>query len=480
MKNYILLIFLFLATILTSYSQPRTQSDKVSITDIELERVGGTLYSGGDLWVTFTVEVDRCFGRNASMRLTPVLFNDGVEVELEPMYVVPRRAEILSERRGETIPNDIIKVRPGESQSYMAGIPYEEWMNWGGVMLRATTEHCGKEFVLPSSVALCSVHLAAEEFTPFYALVEPRKEKAKKERVQSGTLFLEFKVASSEIIIDFKDNCSELEKISSTLDRFAGDKTVKEIELWGTCSPEGSYEYNTRLAESRTQSVKNYLARKYNLTDDNFIITSTPEDWEGLAESVEASSLSNKWVILDIIRSEKSYAVKDADMRKLSNYRELLDTYYPPLRRVNYSVHYNIRDYEQCELRGVWESDPEDLSERELYTLSLCDDALFSDITMYNARRFASSAAANLNRANLALMEDDLVAAEYYLQRAASLLEISPRSATPRRVSVYYNTSGILQLKRGDMQSAALLFEKAAEMGLLQGEENLNLLNLNY
>ena len=70
----------------------------------------------------------------------------------------------------------------------------------------------------------------------------------------------------TEIYEDYRRNPIELAKIRATIDtvRNDADTRITSIRIKGYASPEGSYANNTRLAQGRTETLKDYVQRLYN------------------------------------------------------------------------------------------------------------------------------------------------------------------------------------------------------------------------
>ena len=81
--------------------------------------------------------------------------------------------------------------------------------------------------------------------------------------------------------------------------------TIKNVDIKGYASPEGSWALNERLAKGRTESLKKYVQELYKFAPDMITTSYEPEDWNGLRRYVEDSKLESKKAILDIIDSKQ-------------------------------------------------------------------------------------------------------------------------------------------------------------------------------
>ena len=155
-------------------------------------------------------------------------------------------------------------------------------------------------------------------------------------------------MGKSAIQPDFRNNAAELAKIRGTLDSLIQAKNVRVrgITLVGYASPEGSTQLNDRLSAERADALKAYLLQNYKKGDPGLISArSGGEDWNGLRSLVAASSIRGKEALLKILDSDASDAAKKASIKALNGgatYATLLKDYYPRLRKVEYTIDYEL------------------------------------------------------------------------------------------------------------------------------------------
>ncbi len=149
----------------------------------------------------------------------------------------------------------------------------------------------------------CGYRPYTEDWTKDF-FVQPKAE-AKKVRAEKGEAYLSFVVNKSNILADFRENATELKKITSTIDLVKNDKNVEitDIDIHGFASPDGSYANNKRLANERAAALRNYVSSLYTLNSKLFTYQATPEDWEGFKKKIQASHLADKEAILEIANS---------------------------------------------------------------------------------------------------------------------------------------------------------------------------------
>ncbi len=458
------------------------QNDKLfTIKNVEVTRIGGTAFEGGDVVVNFTVQPSRKIRVSENLTITPVLVGQSESMTLTPIQFSRRQAVVNEWRTGKLPSTTTIIASTKEPLVYTAAFPYQDWMNESSLKINSELYRCARTDFLSSYFVASSFKLVDERRDPVLTYFEPKVEEVKR-RELSGTAYLEFKVGKWELLPYFANNAAELDKINATIEMVKTDddiRSVKNIALWGTCSPEGSYEFNAQLAQNRVMSVREYIQNRYLYPFDIFTVTSTPENWAGLRAAVEKSTLYNRGEILSIIDSGYSPEMMDRKMSALPNYRELLDYYYPPLRRVDYRINYVVEQLDLQRSVSIYEKQPRDMSLNELYILAMSygeNSVKFVDVIRMSVLLFDDSAEANVNAAVSAVAQGKYSAAKGYLDVAKSEIFNSGSNSNNRLLeSVYYNTLGVWALFTGNEALASESISRAAAMGLKAAVDNLPL-----
>ncbi|MBQ8838581.1 MAG: hypothetical protein IJ005_04605, partial [Bacteroidales bacterium] len=272
-----------------------------------------------------------------------------------------------------------------------------------------------------------------------------------------GSAFIDFVVSTTDIRPDYRENRRELRKILGTIDSLKADADISmdTIYIKGFASPESPYDNNTRLAKGRTKALKDYVTRLYSF-DENFIITSyEPEDWEGLRRFVEASEISNRQEILEIISCNLEPDPKEWRLKSRypEEYEYLKEFCYPALRHSDYKIIYKIRTFTDMEeLKKVFKEAPGKLSLKEFYNLSSAYEPgteKFNSIFETAALVYPDSETANLNAANAAMSIGEMDRAERYLKKAGQ----TPQADYAR---------GVFEAMTQDYVKAQKTFAKAA------------------
>lgn len=170
---------------------------------------------------------------------------------------------------------------------------------------------------------------------------------------KSSTEFhLDFRTSSSYIDPNFSDNASELQRLEEFLDIAQRNSEIEllEVEFCGLSSPEGSYEFNSKVAQRRRDALVEWVRSRIEI-DDNII--SYNDDyiaWDNLIRSVEESDMPHKRLIIEILSQEPRivayYGNLNIDHRILKiialdrgkTWRQLLREYFAEMRYASLSV----------------------------------------------------------------------------------------------------------------------------------------------
>lgn len=413
---------------------------------------------------------------NEMLVITPALYtpqSSEATMTMPSIYVAGRTRRIVSERNGHYRNNvyDIIRRKNRQVQTieYTIRLPFETWMEQSHIELLNSLEGCANCEKAFYATHLASIKSHDYEVQPIIAFILPPKEPVKM-RALNGTAYLDFPVNQTVIHPDFMQNQSELSKIRKSIDIVKSDTNthITGIQIIGYASPEGSYANNARLAQGRAESLKSYLLQHYSVITPQVIqVSSVPEDWEGLKQSVLKSSLHNKSQLLDIIDSNLEPDAKNWKIQVMddgSTYRYLLEHVYPSLRHSDYTIHYRVNDFSLEQAKQVFQRAPHQLSLQELYLISESypqGSDTFNQIFEVAVRMYPNDAIANANAAAIEIQKGNLDKALQYLNHA-----------DPNHPAIL-NNRGVIEMLHQRFDTAEALFIDAQAKGSTQAAGNL-------
>lgn len=369
----------------------------------------------------------------------------------------------------------IIRRRNGEPQSYdyAASAGYARWMLNGRIEMREEVHGCAN--CETGSSRQTYLESVIPEFIPDYRFdaVAPEVESVKL-RAETRTARLQFRQDSHKILPDYKNNRAELDTVSNSimLVKSNPDVTITGIYVTGYASPEAPVAYNLDLSESRARALADYIVRQDNIDPEMLHVAWVGEDWEGLRRELEEfPKLLKRDEVYRVI--DECTGDRDACEERLKEiepaaiYERLLNEVYPRLRRNEYRIEYNVRNFDIGEARRMIDERPDLLSLSEIYRVAALSEKGSPEYVkaMGVAARYFPSSPAVLNDSAMASIEAGDCTA------AVKLLEGS--TVTQTNASLL-NTLGVAYAGAGEPHKAREAFERAAAMGSASARHNLS------
>lgn len=475
MKTYLLYFTLFLWSGLTGLRAQQVYGNRVKLQNVVCEQKDGQL--------SLRMNIDAAqtgMSGQKELVLTPLIKSDQQEKLLPPVvisgstrYKANRRLTHFGGKLPYSTPYIMVKSKSDAAAgiAYNYSLAFEPWMETAHVELLEEVYGCATCRSMESQYPLAQItfDIVKPEGKPLANYIEPVAESVKN-RSMTGQAYLDFPVGKSVILADFRNNFRELSKIEDLINQLRNDPnaTIRTIVLQGFASPEGSYALNKRLAEERSQALKNYLQKTYSYPDGMFEVSSVPEDWDGLKSLVESSALSEKEAVLKIIDNAGKEDTKERELKSLKGgvYKELLQDYFPRLRRTDYKLAYVIRPFSVEEGKEIIQTKPQQLSLNEMFLVANTypkGSSEFNNVFDIAARMFPAEPVVNINAAATALESGDTASAHRFLDGF-------------RQVPASWNNQGVMYMLEGDFDQAKTYLTKAQEQGVSEAAQNLELL----
>ena len=156
---------------------------------------------------------------------------------------------------------------------------------------------------------------------------------------------IDFAKGSHVIDTSLADNASELARIVRCIEDVVSRReyVLDSLIVKASCSPEGSYQHNGRLAAARSESVRDYIWEHIPPEWRDSVRTShVPENWEQLKLIVAHDTFLVDASRRKILSAAGNLRRPDEAERKLSlmpEYRYLREKVYPQLRSVSFDFH---------------------------------------------------------------------------------------------------------------------------------------------
>lgn len=343
------------------------QADYFSVNPNPLEVVGDRVPA------TVSARIPaKFFVKNAQVTVTPYLCYDGGEVSSQPYSFqgekVRGNAPVVSYDNGGTVTIPVM-------------YDYTPEMLKSQLQLAFNVTQGGKQYVLPrvtvaEGVVATAALANAASVDP--ALAPDKFQRIINEKYNADIHFL----INRANIRDDQAKSDEMKALNDKIQSTKADSTLQlaEINVSSYASPEGSLDFNTRLAEQRenttTAFVKNNL-KKDNVTEFGELTANfTPEDWEGFQKLVAASNIQDKELILSVLSMYKDPEQREKEIRNLSSiFDQLADQILPQLRKSRITASINVIGKSDQQILDLLAKDPSKLSADEiLYAATLYDN----------------------------------------------------------------------------------------------------------
>ncbi len=403
---------------------------------------------------------------NRGLVYTPMLVNGADTLRFQSAEVLGRKRYIFYQRNDKSATENPVFVAQrhngkAQTEHYSASADYKDWMSGSQIVVGEGTCGCSQTQIGETAYnPVAPSGLITPEWDYHYAFIMPEANEVKRREIE-GSARLNFVINKYDILPSFGNNQAELQKIRNTIDvvRQDSDVTITGITLHGYASPDGKYANNERLAANRTKALEAYLEQYYSeIPKSVFNSESTAEDWDGVYAYVEDNRDNLPAGFADVVYNDKlTLDQKDETLARkykkfyLANIKEGL---YPSLRRTDYKISYDIRQFSVEEAKQIIKERPQNLSLNEMYHVANCYEKGSEDFCQVfdvAVRMYPGSELANTNAACASLLRGDLQSAESFLQNAGNSAEAE-------------NARGVLAARNGDKETALKHFEAAGNL----------------
>ncbi len=239
-------------------------------------------------------------------------------------------------------------------------------------------------------------------------------------------------------------------------------KSIKSIAVSAYASPDGSTDLNTKLSGKREASANKYLEKtlKKAKIDAQVESKATPEDWDGFKKAVEGSDIQDKDLIIRVLSLYTDPDVREKEIKNLSSvYKVLAKEILPGLRRSTITVTGELKGKTDDELKAA---DKNSLNVEELLFAATIEPE--KQVEYYDAaiKNFPNDYRAYNNKGVVLYKKGDIDGAKALFEKAESV------KAAPE----VENNLGVIALAKNDINAAKEYFGKAAGTGA-ELDENL-------
>ncbi len=392
--------------------------------------------------------------KNAKVTATPVLRWDGGEAQGEPTVF-----------QGEDVRanGQVVGYADGGVVQIPYSAEYEPGMAQSDLWLQFQVDQKGKMYALPdvkvgNGVIATSTLASAKTVTP--AVAKDNFQKVIKELYSANIHFLinqanvRTSQTSSQQYIDLQ---KELRAAAA-----APDREITGVEINSFASPEGSYDFNEKLAaqrEKNTTAVVEGQLKKDKIQEFGELTSSfTPEDWEGFQQLVEKSNIQDKELILSVLKMYKDPEEREREIRNLSSvFNELADQILPQLRYSRIVASVNVIGKSDQEMVDLFNNEPSKLNVDEMLYLATLTNDNSKKMEVYNrvCEQFPQDYRGFNDLGMTQYVAGDYRAAKANFEQA---LRLNPQSKEAEM------NMGLISMLEGDMDAAAQRLGAAASV----------------
>jgi outer membrane protein OmpA-like peptidoglycan-associated protein len=454
--------------------------DKVKITDPKYEYVmkvdrSAMAVVDSNLVVSLQLTAIQDIPFAQSVVIAPVVIDTATlrKVELPLIFINSRNQQIYFERdlKPEFPEALALQKKNGEDLhiSYLRTVPYEPWMQNSVLKIQKRSCACrdwknrGEEIV-----AVFPKEEREPEIQLFPVYLLPPADKSVKVREEKGSAYLNFVVNKWDILPDYMNNPTELQKIHNSVNIVKNDSNVsiRKMVVEGYASPEGSNSHNIMLSEKRTSALQQYLMRAGMVKGIKMEARGMGENWDGFVKQLKnESNIPQRDKLLSIATAQINLDEKEKRMRNeaAEGYAYVLKNQFPWLRVTNYTVVYTVRPFTVEESEVVFETRPINLNLNEIYKLA--DKYANNENKYYSIIRkayllYPQDSYINLTMAYLSIKKGEAEEAAEYLSKV---------KASPEKTM----NEGLVAYLKGDIDTAVQLVEKARSQGVPQASKQL-------
>lgn len=400
------------------------------------------------------------------------------KAELPLIFVNSRNQQIYFERDLKSEYPDALALRKKNGQDlkidYLRTVKYEPWMEKAVLKVRKLSCACsrqkprGEELVGALRPRPVETNAVAEKVNLFPVYLVPPADKSVKVREEKGSAFINFVVNKWDILPDYMNNPTELQKIHNSVNIVRNDSnvTISKMVIEGYASPEGSNSHNLFLSEKRTEALNQYLKRIGTVKGIRMEARGKGENWEGFLKRLRSDrSIPQREKLLSIANANIDPDAKERRMRSEAGqgYTYVLRNIFPSLRCSNYTVVYTVRPFTVEESEVVFETRPINLSLNEIYKLAdkyAHDQQKYYSIIRKASLLYPNDTYINLTMAYLAIKKGEADEAAEYLSKVKKCPEKTMNE-------------GLVAYLKGDVEKAIKLVEQAQKQGVKQASVQL-------
>lgn len=429
---------------------------------------------GDSIMITVSGDLPpKYFHKKATLDVNPVIKYDGGEKALRSITLRGDKVE----GAGEGISFD-----QGGKFTITDKVLYSPGMEKAELVLRAQAQYKSKTTDLPEMViakgTIVTPLLLQKDYMVMIDADKFDKNPTATQKANIYYLVDSWQVRSVELKSDEMDN------MYSFIEKAAADSSnFKEMKIYGYASPEGELDRNSKLSENRAAEGSKVMYNRFAKAKlkelksrEGFYtsITTDYEDWDGLKQMLQTSSIEGKSDAINIINSVNDPEAREAKFKELASYDPIYEAYFPKLRRAEINLVVELKTRTDAQIKDLALAAPDSLGNEELLYGSTLVESDEDKMKIYQsyARLFPEDYRGFNNTGAMYVKMGKLNEAQAEFEKA---------SKVGSNISSVQNNLGVTAAKRGDKVSAMNFFDAAGSSDeITYNKANLDIANGNY
>ena len=259
-----------------------------------------------------------------------------------------------------------------------------------------------------------------------------------------------------------------IKELQAALEAIENDArtNVTGTQIIAYASPEGGQKLNAELSDKRAGTAEKAWNKLNDKKADDVQVKSIGQDWEGFQTAVSESNIKDKELILRVLNMYSDPAVRESEIRNMSQvYTELADKVFPELRRARFVTNYDYKNFTDEELAELADKAVNTLDETALLKVAANTEDTQRKAVLYNiAEQKFGSQKALYNLAATYLSKGEPSVAEHYLDKLAD-----------QKDAATLNLRGVAALLKKNFDAASVYFTQA---GTPEAKANLGAIDI--
>lgn len=394
------------------------------------------------------------FAPKAIVEITPVLVYEGGEAK-GPVFTY----------QGEKV-KDNFKVVPQEGGIIVERLSftYIPQMAKSTLELRGVLTFNGKKYDLP--VRKIAEGCVTTSLNAIVGVTCDYKDDGYKAVIEQSTEGQIMYTVNSSVVRKSELTSDSIKKMQEDIEDLKNNErvTIGGTEIISYASPEGGEKFNAKLSDRRAATAEQAW-KKLNtgIDSEDAQIKSVGQDWDGFKEAVTKSDIQDKDLILRVLSMYSDPAVRESEIRNISQiFTELKKEVLPELRRARFVTKSTFKNFTDEELGQMSKKGLEGLDEPAILHLAAIAEDTDVKAALYEAAvdKFGSETAL-YNLACTYIKDGDADKAKECLDNLEN-----------KNDKDVENAYGVVKMMKGDYAGAAENFKKAGT------KENLGALDI--